>query len=88
MCSLIVTPGTLVAIAFAGPATFPTFGSQVSMWLGPPFMYQKDRRLGSARARARARAAPGAASASRSRIATTRQTQPPVINPARSKLFA
>ena len=40
-CSLIIKPGTAVLIALCGPATLPTFGSHVSMWLGPPFIQRR-----------------------------------------------
>src|SRR5947209_2596813 len=56
-CSLTLMPGTLVAISLYGPPlAWPGLRSNVSIWLGPPFIHSRmhDRlRLGS-------RAAPAA----------------------------
>src|SRR5438132_6747517 len=41
-CSLILMPGTAVAISLNGPPlTVPGFKSNVSIWLGPPFIHRR-----------------------------------------------
>src|SRR3954464_10050228 len=41
-CSLTWMPGTLVAISLYGPPlTWPGLRSNVSIWLGPPFIHSK-----------------------------------------------
>ena len=41
-CSLILMPGTLVAISLKGPPlAWPGLRSKVSIWLGPPFIHSR-----------------------------------------------
>src|SRR6185312_10596534 len=70
MCSLSMSPGSEVRIAFVGPPFgCPGFGSHVSMWLGPPFIQRRIIALAFAVLFASARAA-------RSSIATKKALAP------------